>query len=166
MGLGALADVTLGEAREAAHECRRLLRRGVDPIDHRRTEHAAQQLASARRFRDCVDLYIGAHESGGRNDKHKAQRRSSLTAHVLPQIGDRPVAAIDTGDVTSVLQPIWNGKTETASRLRGRIEAVLDFAKARGWCSGDNPARWRGHLKNLLPPKAKLARVTHHAALP
>ncbi len=166
MGLGPLLDVGLGEAREAARECRRLVRRGLDPIEHRRTERAAGRLAAGHVFRDVIEQYIKAHQGAWRNDKHRAQWRSSLTAYALPYFGDRPIAAIETGDVTAALEPIWSTLPETASRLRGRIEAVLDFAKARGWRNGENPARWRGHLKNLLPSRAKLARVKHHPALP
>jgi integrase len=166
MGLGPLADVALADAREAARECRALLRKGLDPIEHRRAQRAAEQLAASPPFKTVFELYLAAHEAGWRNDKHKAQWRSTLESYALPKLGTRPVSEVATGDVTAVLQPIWTKLPETANRLRGRLEAVLDFAKARGWRSGDNPARWRGHLNNLLPSRAKLAKVKHHAALP
>jgi integrase len=113
-----------------------------------------------------AELYIAAHERGWRNPTHRAQWRATLNAYVHPTIGDLAVASIATDDVLRVLQPIWQAKPETASRVRGRIEAVLDYAAARGWRQGENPARWRGHLANLLPARAKVARVVHHAALP
>ena len=112
-----------------------------------------------------ADLYIAAHEAGWRNEKHRYQWRATLDlAHAV--FGDRPVASIATGDVMRVLEPVWSEKPETASRLRGRIESVLDYATARGWRLGDNPARWRGHLASLLPAPSKVAKVEHHAALP
>lgn len=166
MGLGPLTEVSLAEARDAASECRRLLRQGIDPIEQRRNQKVAQQLASGRRFRDVVDLYIAAHESSWRNEKHRAQWRSTLETYAIPKFGNRAVASIDTGDVTSALEPIWTKLPETAGRLRGRIEAVLDFAKARGWRDGENPARWRGHLSNLLANVSRVARIKHHPALP
>jgi integrase len=165
MGLGSLRDVGLAEARQLATECRAALRRGLDPLESRRAAQADARLAGARLFRDVCDLYLAAHGAAWRNERHRAQWISTLTAHVFPIFGDRPVAAVDTGDVMAALEPLWPKRPETASRLRGRIESVLDFAKARGWRTGENPARWRGHLKNLLPSRAKLSRVEHLAAL-
>lgn len=165
MGLGAEADVTLAEARELARENRRLLREGIDPIGRRRELRQAGRGAGVT-FRGVAALYLTAHEASWRNDKHRAQWRSTLDAYAHPVLGDMPVPTVDTGAVMRVLEPIWREKPETASRLRGRIEAVLDFARARGWREGDNPARWRGHLDHLLPSRAKAAPVQHHAALP
>jgi integrase len=163
MGLGPIEDVTLAEARELAREARRSLLQGDDPIQRRRTDRAARAGVS---FREVADLYIKSHEGTWRNDKHRAQWRSTLETYAFPVFGNRPAAEITVGDVMKVLDPIWRDKPETASRLRGRIESVLDYAAARGWRTGDNPARWRGHLSNLLPARSKVAPVEHHAALP
>ena len=163
MGLGPLDDVTLAEARELAREARRALLKGDDPLDQRRAERAERAGVS---FREVAELYIKSHETAWRNETHRAQWRSTLATYAFPAFGDRPAAEITVGDVMRVLEPIWREKAETASRLRGRIESVLDYATARGWRTGDNPARWRGHLANLLPARSKVARVEHHAALP
>lgn len=163
MGLGAFPDVPLIEAREAAARYRASLRNGVDPIAHRRQTRVA---ASARglTFRQVADKYLAAHEAAWRNEKHKYQWRQTLD-FACGHIGALPVTAIAVGDVMRVLEPIWRTKTETASRLRGRIESVIDYATAHGWRSGDNPARWRGHLAKLLPAPDKIARAVHHPAL-
>jgi integrase len=167
MGLGAFLDVSLAEAREAAAAARKRVRQGVDPIATRKTETTAKRAAGAlHTFKEVADAYIAAHESSWRNDKHKQQWRNTLATYAEPILGKMPVATVDVGAVTRVLEPIWREKPETASRLRGRIESVLDYATARGWRSGENPARWRGHLDNLLPATAKIAAVQHHAALP
>ena len=117
-------------------------------------------------FRTCAQRYIAAHEAGWRNPKHRAQWPSTLERYAYPVFGDLPVASIDTALVTNAIEPIWNQKPETASRVRGRIEAVLDWATAREYRQGENPARWRGHLDKLLPARAKVRRVKHHTALP
>jgi integrase len=109
---------------------------------------------------------IAAQEAGWRNAAHRAQWRSALATYAYPILGDLPVSAIDVAMVMKVVEPIWARKAETASRVRGRIEAVLDWASARGFRNGDNPARWRGHLDKLLPARSKIAKVKHHAALP
>lgn len=163
MGIGPDHTVTLAEAREAAREARRLTRAGIDPIDHRKAEKAEQAGMS---FADVAELYLAAHADSWRNEKHRKQWRSTLEQYVFPRLGARGVAAIDTGDVMAVIEPIWKEKAETASRVRGRIESILDYAAARHWRAGDNPARWKGHIENLLPERAKVARVQHHAALP
>ncbi|MEO3475760.1 site-specific integrase [Roseomonas sp. CAU 1739] len=111
-------------------------------------------------------LYTAAHEAGWRNAKHRAQWTSTLTTYAFPHIGSMGLEEISTDDVLRCLQPIWTAKSETATRVRGRIESVLDYAIARGWRTTPNPARWRGHLANLLPPPSKVAKVEHHAALP
>ena len=167
MGLGPLADVPLAEARDAALACRKLVRAGIDPIEHRQAQRAAQKAEAAGfTFQEVAARYIKAHKAGWRNVKHGLQWDQTLTAHVHPVFGDRPVAAVDTAAVLRALEPIWATKNETASRLRGRIESVLDYAAAQGWRTGDNPARWRGHLSNLVPAPRKVAVVEHHAALP
>jgi integrase len=117
-------------------------------------------------FKQCAEAYVEAHRAAWRNDKHAWQWDQTLRAHVYPMIGALPVAIIDTGNVTRILEPLWKVKTETASRIRGRIEAVLDYAKVHGWRTGENPARWKGHLENVLPSPNKVARIKHHAALP
>jgi integrase len=163
MGLGSAELVTLAHARDAAHAARKLLAQGIDPIDHRR----AQTIAARPRvsFAEAARQYIAAHASGWRSEKHRDQWRSSLAAYVEPIMGNIGVADIDTGTVLRVLQPIWNTKTDTASRVRGRIELVLEYAAARGWRTGANPAIWRGNLRSLLPSRTKVRAVRHHAAL-
>ena len=116
-------------------------------------------------FRQCAERYIAAHQAGWRNAKHTSQWRNTLATYAFPVFGDLPVQAIDVGLVMKVVEPLWPTKTETASRLRGRIENVLDWALARGYRQGDNPARWRGHLDNLLPRRSRVQKVEHHAAL-
>jgi integrase len=162
-GLGPLHTITLAEAREAAHECRRLRLQGIDPLATRQTERAA---VTPMTFKECAEAYIKAHSAGWKNQKHVAQWPSTLTAYVYPVFGDLPVGTIDVGLVMRSLEPIWNEKPETASRVRGRIESILDWATARGYRQGENPARWRGHLENLLPKKAKVRQVAHLAATP
>jgi len=168
MGLGGVDVVSLAEAREKALEARKLVKAGVDPIDARNAERARQAVdaASSLTFQQCAERYIASHEKGWRNAKHRAQWSNTLATYAYPAFGDVPVDAVDTGMVMEVIEPLWASKTETASRVRGRIEAVLDWAKALGYRSGENPARWRGHLANLLPPRDKVRRVKHHAALP
>jgi len=167
MGLGALADTSLAEARDAAAACRRLLRDGIDPLQHRATlRDAAKAPAPVSTFKEVATGYITSHAAGWRNAKHAAQWTATLTTYAYPVFGDRPVSAIDTALVRRALEPIWRTKSETASRLRGRIQSVLDYATAQGWRIGENPARWRGHLSNLLPAPRTVAKVEHHAALP
>jgi integrase len=166
MGLGPFPDVSLAEAREAAREARAAVRKGIDPIDIRRVSKAAARAAAdAMTFQQVADLYLAAHEAAWRNAKHRWQWKQTLNL-ACERIGKIPVAAIATGDVLRVLEPIWHTKTETAKRLRGRIESVIDYATARSWRSGENPARWRGHLAKLLPPPRRIAKVQHHEALP
>jgi integrase len=168
MGLGPIQTVSLADARLKALECRKLLLDGEDPIEAKRAERRGARTEAARQvtFRACADKLITAHEAGWRNEKHRQQWRNTLDTYVHPILGDLPVAAVDTGLVAKVLEAIWTTKPETASRLRGRIEAVLDWATARGHRHGDNPARWRGHLNKLLPARRKLAKVKHHPAMP
>lgn len=167
MGLGPVHAISLAEAREAATECRRLRVQGIDPIEARKAKRQQARLEAAKgmTFRTCAERYIGAHKAGWRNPKHPLQWASTLTTYAYPVFGDLPVKAIDVGLVMKAVEPIWATKTETASRLRGRIESVLDWAAARGYRQGDNPARWRGHLDKLLPRRSKVQRVQHHPAL-
>jgi integrase len=167
MGLGPAGEngVGLGEARAYAEDARRLLRDGKDPIEARATKRAAEA-TEGKYFKSVAELYLAAHEDTWKNPKHRAQWKATLETYVYPRLGLRPLSEIDTGAVMDVLEPIWRDKTETATRVRGRIELILDYASARGWRTGENPARWRGHLDKLLPRPSKVAVVEHHAALP
>jgi hypothetical protein len=140
MGLGPVRDVSLAEAREAAREARRLRRAGIDPIDSKRARKAAAKLEAAKAvtFAECADAYIKAHRAGWTNSKHAEQWATALATFAFPVFGSLPVAAVDTALVVKVLDPIWSKKPETASRLRGRIESVLDFAAVRGYRVGEN----------------------------
>ena len=168
MGLGPFRDVTIADARERATAARRLRAAGIDPITERDRMAAAARLEAARAitFKEASQQYIAAHKAGWKNDKHAAQWPSTLERFAYPIIGNLPVGAVDVGLVVKTLQPIWSQKPETAGRLRGRIEAILDWATVRGYRQGENPARWRGHLENLFPRKSKVRRVKHHPALP
>jgi integrase len=167
VGLGPCAAVSLAEAREKGLACRKLLLSGIDPLDYRASLRQEAIVAAAKSvtFRECAERYIATHEAGWGNAVHRKQWRTTLGAYVVPVIGDMSVASIDTSNVIKVLEAIWTGRPETASRVRGRIESILDWAKARGYRAGENPARWRGHLDHLLPHHRKLARVKHHAAM-
>lgn len=168
MGLGPLHTVTLADARQRALECRKLLLEGIDPIEQRNRQRQSEQVAAFRSktFEWCAREYINAHETGWRNPKHAAQWTSTLETYAFPVFGKLSIADIDTNLVVQVIEPIWATKTETAGRVRGRIESILDWAKVRGYRDGDNPARWRGHLDTLLPAQSKVQKVKHHAALP
>ena len=166
MSLGSAEHVSLAEARQRAADCRKLLAHGKDPLDQKQATKATKELPAAHTFTAVADEYIAAHETSWRNAKHKYQWRQSLASYAYPLIGSRDVASIEMRDVLSVLQPIWTTKTETASRLRGRIETILAYATVRGWRTGSNPATWRGNLAMVLPAPDKVAPVEHHAALP
>jgi integrase len=168
MGLGPLHVLSLAEAREKARLCRRQLVEGIDPLAAKHAARAAARadLARERTFRDCAGAFLDGHEAGWKNEKHRAQWTATLTTYAYPLIGDLSIARIETSHVCQILEPIWTSKAETASRVRGRIERVLDWAAARGYRGGDNPARWRGHLDKLLPQRSKVQRVRHHPALP
>jgi integrase len=168
MGLGPTHTISLAEAREKALACRKARLDGRDPIDERSASRLAAKLdaAKAMTFKACAERYIAAHKAGWRNPKHAAQWPATLGTYVYPVMGALPVRGVDVGLVLKAIEPIWTTKPETAGRVRGRIESILDYATARGWRQGENPARWRGHLENLLPRKAKVRRVEHHAALP
>jgi len=168
MGLGPYPEVSLKEARERAAEARKQIRDGVDPIDARREKKMAAKVEAARltSFAQCVEEYLETHESAWKNNKHREQWRSTIATYAHPIIGKLPVAAVDTALVLKVLRPIWLKKPETASRLRGRIERILAWATVSEYRQGENPARWRGHLQEMLPAKTKVQKVKHHAALP
>jgi integrase len=167
MGFGSFPAVSLAEAREKTLAARKLLGQGIDPLDERRAQRQATEVeeALATTFADAAEVYIAAHEAGWRNAKHVAQWRSTIQTYAAPTIGAMACSAIETADILNVLQPIWTKKPETAARLRGRLEMILSYAKARGWREAPNPAVWRGHLQLLLPPRSKIAPVVHHAAL-
>lgn len=168
IGLGSYPTVTVGIARDRAREVREQIRQGIDPTEERRKAVAdliARQ-SSMITFRECGEAYIKAHASTWRNPKHRQQWGNTLETYVYPVIGALHVQAVDVGLVMKVLEPVWQDKPETASRVRGRIETILDWAKARGYRTGDNPARWRGHLDQLLPKKTKVRKVRHQPAMP
>jgi integrase len=168
VGLGPCELVSLAEARARGLELRRLLLNGVDPLDQKRASRQQALAVAARQvtFRECAERYIASHETGWRNAVHRKQWRATLLADVYPMIGQLAVASVDTALVVKVLEAVWARKPQTAWRLRGRIESILDWAKARGYREGENPARWRGHLDHLLPHPSRVARVKHHATLP
>lgn len=167
MGLGPLHAVSLSDARAKAAECRGLRIAGIDPIDARKSEREAARLEAARTitFKAAGEAYIATHRHGWRNAKHSDQWTSTLETYAYSAFGSLSVQEVGVAHVLKAIEPIWTTKTETANRVRGRIEAILDWAKARGYRQGDNPARWRGHLDNLLPARSKVRRVEHHPAL-
>jgi integrase len=175
MGLGPATGRTaikLAVARARARALHAVVREGRDPLAERAAEKAKAQADAAKAqagaitFSQVADMYLAAHAQGWRNSKHHQQWHNTLRDYVLPEIGDMPVGSVDTGAVMKIIEPLWRKKTETASRVRGRIESILDYAKARGWREGENPARWRGHLDQMLPKRSKVQRVEHHKALP
>jgi integrase len=168
MGMGPLHTVGLSEARNRAAGFRLQRHDGVDPIEARRAERLETNLKAAKMltFKECSALYIASHRAGWRNPKHAAQWEATLATYAEPVVGALSVQAIDTALVLKILEPIWTTKPETAGRVRGRIESILDWAKVRDYRAGENPARWRGHLDKLLPARSKVRRVEHHAALP
>jgi integrase len=175
MGLGPAvgrAAVPLAQACAKARELHQAVREGRDPLSERDADKAkakadaAKAQAGATTFAQVADMYVAAHEASWRSERHRQQWHNSLRDYMLPALGAMAVADVTTAEVMRVLEPLWRDKTETASRVRGRIEAVLDYAAARKWREGENPARWRGHLDKLLPPRRKTQRVEHHEALP
>jgi integrase len=168
MGLGAVYSVGLAEAREEARKARLLLQQGIDPLQHK-TELVAKNravTASSKVFEECVQEYISSHKDSWRNEKHGKQWESTLLKYACPRLGRMDVRLINTALVLQVLEPIWKTKTETATRLRERIERVLAWAATKGYREGENPARWSGHLEELLPKPSKLKQVKHHPSLP
>jgi integrase len=166
-GLGSLLRVTLAEARQRAGEARSVLVDGNDPITLKQGQRTAARLSAARAmtFEKAAAQYIDSHRAGW-SPKSVSQWTGTLKQHVFPLFGALPVQEIDTSLVMKAIEPLWSTKTETATRVRGRIESILDWAATRGFRTGDNPARWDGHLENLLPAKTKVARVEHFAAMP
>jgi integrase len=171
LGTAGQGGISLADARDLAAALRLKVKAGVDPLQERHRE-AAQALASAQAaqvagmtFKTVAEAYIAANEASWRNDKHRQQWRNTLASYVYPVMGELPVADIRTAHVLQILEPMWADKPETASRIRGRIETVLDAAKARGYREGENPARWRGHIAQVLPARSRLSRG-HHKAMP
>lgn len=168
MSLGTPPDVTLKAARDAAELARQSVKAGRDPIRERQraAQDAAEAASPERTFKAAMESALGAREGAWKNEKHRWQWRATVEKHALPILGDLPVSEIGTADVLRVLRPIWSKVPETANRLRNRIEAILDHAHALKWRHGDNPARWRGNLKELLPAPSKLAPERPQPALP
>ncbi|CAI8880367.1 tyrosine-type recombinase/integrase [Burkholderia ambifaria] len=168
MGLGPVHTIGLADARARALDCRRQLLDGIDPIDSRNAERAAQGIAqtNAVTFQHCAEKYIEAHRASWKNAKHADQWTNTLTTYAYPIFESLAVSAIDTALVMKVLEPIWTTKTETASRVRGRIESILGWATVHGYRVGENPARLKGHLDKLLPKRSRVQKVEHHPALP
>ena len=168
MGLGSLKAVSLANAREKAALCRSSLADGIDPIEARQADRSRNIAADQKTitFEDAADAYIAAHESGWENAKHASQWHNTLRADAYSIAGKLLVSDIDTAVVMQILRPIWDLKPETAGRLRGRIERILDWATVSGFRQGPNPAQWRGYLVNLLPSKSRIHSVQHHPAMP
>jgi len=167
-GLGSYLDVSLEDARRAAENCRQLRLEKIDPIEHKRKLEADRQLEKVAgiTFKECATAFIDSHKQGWKNPKHEMYWRNTLKTYAYPVIGDLSVQSVNTGLVMKVLEPIWFIKTETASRVRQRIENILDWAKVRGYRAGENPALWRGHLDKLLPKRTKVQKVKHFNAMP
>jgi integrase len=167
MGLGSLAVVSLANARDKARACRELRAAGLDPKEKRNADRSAARLAAARAitFDQAAASYIASHKAAWRNPKHRQQWENTLGTYASPVIGTLPVGAVDVALVLKILEPIWTTKPETARRVRGRIEAILDWARARGHRDGENPAHWKGLLDKLLPSPAKVRQVKHYPAL-
>lgn len=168
MGLGPLHTVSLAEAREKALNQRKLLLDGVDPLAAKHASEVQRKLAEASviTFDTAAASYIASHRAGWKNEKHAEQWENTLATYASPVFGALPVSDVTTPLVLRVLEPIWTTKTETASRVRGRVEKILDWCKTQGYRTGDNPAAWRGHLENLLSAPQKTKKVEHHPALP
>jgi len=168
MGLGSVSLVSLAEARAKRDDCRRLLIQKIDPLDARKANDAKQMLAAARgmTFQQCAESYIKEYKGGWKNANHIRQWENSLPTYVYPIIGKLPVQDIDIGLILKVIKPIWDTKTHTANRVRGRIEAILDWASAMEYRQGENPARWRGKVAKLLKSPSKIAKEKHHPSLP
>ena len=168
LGLGSLRTFDLAGARDKAKRCREQLLEDQDPLDGRRSARTSAALERGRQmtFDQCAAAYIDAHRSSWKNAKHADQWENTLATYASPLIGALPVATVDTDLIVKVLSPIWKIKTETATRLRGRIESILGWATVSKFRQGDNPARWRGHLENLLAAPSKIAKVKNHPALP
>lgn len=168
MGLGKHPEVSLAQARERAANARKQVADGIDPIEAKEHAQLAAKAAQnkALTFQQCAAEYIDAHRSSWKSIKHAQQWENTLSTYAYPFIGDKPVSAVTTDDVLTILKPIWASKNETASRVRNRIELIIAAAKARKRFEGENPAQWKGHLDKLLAKRKQVAQVEHHAALP
>lgn len=168
MGLGPLNELGLKDARDEAIGCRALLRDGIDPIEDREARRSAAQAETAKvqTFKYCAREYIRGQSSAWKNVKHGKQWTRTLETYVYPTIGALPVDKVDTPLIVQILTPIWHTKTETASRVRGRIESILDWAAVSGFRQGENPARWRGHLDKMFPKRSRVKPVKHYPSLP
>lgn len=165
MGLGAYPATGLSQAREMAADNRKMIKQGIDPLEARlHDEREARKVAVT--FTSCAARYIKAHRRSWKNAKHSRQWISTLKNYARPIIGNKPINSISTDDVINVLKPIWTSKNETAKRVQGRIENILDYASAHGYRDPVNPARWRGHLDKLLPKPSRVQKVKHHPAMP
>ena len=172
-GLGKYPDISLSAARAAAKVMRSQVAAGIDPLDSKAESKttaikaaAAEQTKAERTFKWCAEQYIKVQEPEWKNPKHRQQWTNTLVMYAFPSIGSTPITDIDTNAVLSVLEPIWLTKNETASRVRGRLERILSWAKVKGYRSEQNPALWRGHLDHLLPKPSKVQTVKHFTALP
>ena len=168
MGLGGYPDIGVAKARELLAKVREAKAQGIDPLAERqqKREEAKAVAAKTITFKACAAKYITANRAGWKNAKHASQWESTLGAYVYPTIGSLAVGAIETGRMSKILGAIWASKTETAGRVRGRVESILDYATTHGWRIGPNPACWKGHLQNVLPKRSKVAKVGHPPALP
>ncbi len=166
-GLGSYPTLSLEQARDDALECRQLRQQGIDPVDYAKAQRQKEALDEAKSFtfKECALTYINSHNRGWKNRKHESQWRNTLDTYAYPTIGDIGVQDIDIGLVMDVLEPIWYEKTETASRVRQRIENILDWATVKQYRSGDNPALWRGRLDKLLPKRVKVQKPVHFPAM-
>ena len=168
MGLGPYPAVSLQEARDKARKIHDDLRSGLIPVSPRKQQRSTlvAKAATEKTFRWCTEEYLKAKSSEWKNAKHRQQWENTLDTYVIPHLGHLAVSLIDLPQVLACLEPIWSSKNETASRLRGRIESILDWAAVRKYRSGDNPARWKGHLDKVLPAPSKIQKVEHHRAIP
>ena len=181
IGLGAYSDVSLKEARygtfdketkklikNGAAQLNKLLSAGIDPLTEKQrlNNELKANIAKSMTFKQCADAYINSKKAGWKNTKHIQQWENTLAQYAFPVFGDLDVKSIDTGLITKCLESIWLTKNETAGRVRGRIEAILDYAKVNKWRKGENPARWKGNLDKLLPKQSDIQKVEHHRALP
>ena len=167
LGLGGFPDVPLAQAKERARKARDDISAGIDPIAQKQAAASALKASQAAEttFKQAAEAFFEAHGESWKNSKHRAQWKNTLITYAYPFIGDLSVRHIGQEHVLKILEPIWKSKTETATRVRGRLESVLDWATVRNYRTGDNPARWKGHLDKLLPAPAKIQKVEHHAAL-
>lgn len=168
MGLGSFRKVSLADARRKATECHRLLEDHIDPIEHRKVARTATALASAKTipFKEAAARYIAMRSKGLKNAKHATQWGTTISTYAEPILGELPARDINVGHIYRVLEQIWTTKPETAGRVRGRIEKILGWCKVNGYRDGENPARWRDNLDQLLPKLSEVRKVTHHPALP